>query len=81
MVPNYPIYAATTSMNQPEGCAPDASTWEPETEYDIVLYGGELFETNSLVGQVHTPASLEVMAPDITTFGLQVPIDEDLEIA
>ncbi len=80
MVPNYPIYAATTSPNQPEGCAPDAATWSPMTAYDIVLYGGELFETNALVGQVHTPDALEVTAPDVTSFGLQVPIDEDLEI-
>ncbi len=80
MVPNYPVYASTTSANQPEGCAPDPATWEPLTEYDIVLYGGELFETNALVGQVHTPDVLEVTAPDVTSFGLQVPIDEDLEV-
>ena len=80
MVPNYPVYAATESPNQPEGCAPDPETWEPDTDYDIVLYGGELFETNSLVGQVRTPASLEVTGPDITTFGVQVPIDEDFEV-
>lgn len=81
MVPNYPIYAATESPNQPAGCAPDPQTWEPETDYDIVLYGGELFETNSLVGQVRTPGSLEVTSPDVTTFGVQVPVDQDLEIA
>ena len=80
MVPNYPVYAATSSPNQPEGCAPDASTWEPETDYDIVLYGGELFETNSLVGQVRTPATLEVVTPDVATFGLQIPADEDLTV-
>lgn len=79
-VPNYPIYAATTSPNQPEGCTPDPAAWQPSTEYDIVLYGGDLFETNALVGQVHTPDALEVTGPDITTFGLQVPIDQDLEI-
>lgn len=80
-VPNYPLYAATTSANQPEGCNPDPAAWEAEAEYDIVLYGGELFETNALVGQVHTPATLEVTAPDITTFGVPVAMDEDFEIA
>jgi hypothetical protein len=80
-VPNYPVYASTTSDNQPEGCTPDAAAWEPSAEYDIVLYGGELFDTNALVGQVHTPDQLEVTVPDITTFGLPVPIDEDLEVA
>jgi len=80
MVPNYPIYAATDSDNQPQGCAPDADAWQPDAEYDIVLYGGELFDTNALVGQVHTPEALEVTAPDVATFNLQVPIDEDLQV-
>lgn len=80
VVPNYPIYAATTSSNQPPGCAPDPGTWEPDAEYDLVLYGGDLFETNSLAGRVHTPDALEVMAPDIVTFGTQVPVDQDLEV-
>ncbi len=80
MVPNYPVYAATTASNQPEGCAPAPGTWEPDAEYDIVLYGGDLFETNSLAGQVHTPDALEVTSPDIVTFGTQVAIDEDLEV-
>ncbi|MGH1341471.1 MAG: hypothetical protein ACRBN8_07970 [Nannocystales bacterium] len=81
MVPNYPVYAATTSTNQPEGCAPDPATWEPSAEYDIVLYGGDLFETNSLAGQVHTPDALEVTSPDVVTFGTQVAMDEDLEVS
>lgn len=81
MVPNYPLYAATTSANQPDGCAPDPSTWEPDAEYDIVLYGGDLFETNSLAGQVHTPDALEVTSPDLVTFGTQVAIDQDLDVA
>jgi len=80
VVPNYPVYAATTSVNQPEGCSPDPGTWEPSAEYDIVLYGGDLFETNSLAGQVHTPDALEVTSPDVVTFGTQVAIDQDLEV-
>ncbi len=79
-VPNYPIYAATNSPNQPEGCAPDAATWLPDTDYDIVLYGGSLFDTNALDAQVHTPDMLEVTTPDTTTFGLPLPIDEDLTV-
>ncbi len=79
--PNYPVYAATPSSNQPEGCAPDPGTWEPDAEYDVVLYGGELFETNSLPSHVHTPDALEVTAPDVLTFGTQVPLDEALEVS
>lgn len=79
--PNYPVYASTFSENQPEGCAPDPATWMAETEYDIVLYGGEMFDTNSLVAQVHTPAVLEVTSPDVTQFALDIDVTQDLEVA
>ena len=79
--PNYPIYAATQSGNQPGECRPDASTWIPDTDYDIVLYGGDLFETNSLMAQVHTPSDLEVTAPDLAQFQLPIDLQEGLEIA
>jgi hypothetical protein len=77
----FPIYVATDSMLQPEGCAPDVAQWLPDTAYDIVLYGGDLFETNVLHEQVHTPSALVVTAPDIGQFNLAVPQDQDLEVA
>jgi hypothetical protein len=80
-VPNYPMYAATASPNSPDDCLPDPGAWIPDTDYDIVLYGGDLFETNSLVAQVHTPPALEVESPDLTEFQLQIDMTEDLEIA
>lgn len=81
MVPNYPIYASSYSSLQPEGCSPEAATWLPDTEYDLVLYGGELFEDNSLTGQVHTPPVFEITAPNFDEY--QRPVDSmvDLEIA
>ena len=79
-VPNYPVYAATNSTLQPEGCAPDPATWLEDTEYDIVLYGGDLFEDNSLAGQVHTPPGFEVISPDISVFQEPVDSTNDLTI-
>jgi hypothetical protein len=78
--PNYPVYASTDSSNQPEDCRPDPSAWIPDTDYDIVLYGGELFDDNSLVAQVHTPTELQVTAPDIAQFQLPIDITENLEV-
>jgi hypothetical protein len=79
-VPNYPVYAATHSELQPEGCTPDPSLWIGDHDYDLVLYGGDRFETNALVGQVRTPAELTVESPDIATLNLEIDQGSDLEI-
>jgi hypothetical protein len=78
---DYPIYVASHSSLQAETCRPDVSTWRPDTAYDIVLYGGELFETNLLHEQVHTPPAFEVSAPDIGHFNLAVPLGTDLPVS
>ena len=79
-VPNYPMYAATASPNSPDECLPDPGAWIPDTDYDIVLYGGDLFEDNSLVAQVHTPPALEVSSPDLSELQLQIDMTQDLDI-
>jgi hypothetical protein len=81
LYPNYPVYAATDSSNQPEECRPDPSAWIPDTDYDIVLYGGDLFADNSLQAQVHTPSALEVTAPDVAQFQLPVDTTRNLEVS
>jgi hypothetical protein len=80
MAPNYPIYASTDSSLQPAGCMPEAMNWQPDADYDLVLYGGELFETNVLPARVHTPPAFEVSAPAFGEF--QTPLDQsaDLEV-
>lgn len=78
---DYPIYVASHSSLVADDCRPDVSTWLPDASYDVVFYGGELFETNVLHDQVHTPPAFEVSAPDIGRFNLEVPIDSDLEVA
>jgi len=80
-VPNYPIYAATNSTQQPEGCAPSAMQWAGGTAYDLVLYGGDLFPTNVLPARVHTPPTFEVTAPDISIFQSPLPSAADLTIS
>lgn len=78
--PDYPIYAATHSSAQPEGCAPEPDSFVPDAEYDIVLYGGDLFVTNALDAQVHTPPAFEVTAPSFEAFGAPVDHTDDLVI-
>jgi hypothetical protein len=76
-----PIYLASESSLQPEVCRPDPTTWLPDTSYDLVLYGGERFDTSVLPDRVHTPPALELLAPEIAHFGLAVSSDDALEIA
>jgi len=78
--PNYPIYMSTPSANQPEGCAPNPSTWQSDTAYDLVLYGGDLFPNNILAGSVHTPVAFEVGAPDLDAYQEPLSSAEDLAI-
>jgi hypothetical protein len=77
----FPVYAATSSMIQPEGCAPELAEFVPATAYDIVLYGGTVFEDNVLLDQVHTPAEFSVTAPDLDEYMLAVPQSQAIALA
>ena len=77
---DYPIYVASHSSLQAESCRPNVASWLPDTAYDIVLYGGELFETNVLHEQVHTPPAFDVSAPDLERFNLPVARDAGLNV-
>lgn len=76
----YPVYAATGSGNQPEGCAPDVKDFVPDAYYDLVLYGGEMFSDTVLLEVVHTPAELEVDEPDLEEFELPIQQSDDLRV-
>jgi len=76
----FPVYAATTAMVQPEGCAPELDDWVPDTDYDIVLYGGDAFADNVLLDQVHTPATFTATAPDLDELLLAVPRSQALTV-
>ena len=78
---DYPLYRTSTAMGVPAECAPDPANWSPSTEYDVVLYGGELFDDNVLLDRITTPAALSVTAPDLSVFNAGVPQDQDLAIA
>lgn len=77
----FPVYAATPSMVQPEGCAPEPADWLPDMGYDIVLYGGDVFSDNVLLDQVHTPADFTTTAPDLDEYLLQVSQSADIDLA
>ncbi|MCA9705854.1 MAG: hypothetical protein KDK70_08410 [Myxococcales bacterium] len=77
----YPLYRTSDAMGVPAECNPGAAAWSASTAYDVVLYGGELFEDNVLLERVTTPPALVVTAPDLTAFNAGVPGDQDLAIA
>ena len=78
----YPVYrsSAATMGVDPE-CSPDAAAWSSATVYDVVLYGGDLFEDNVLLERVATPPELVVTAPDLAAFDAPLAADQDLTIA
>lgn len=77
----YPVYAATASMVQPDGCAPELADWMADTDYDIVLYGGEVFDDNVLLDQVHTPAEFTVTSPDFDHYMLSLSQADAIDLA
>ncbi len=76
----YPLYLAAESDAFDPACAPDPAAWVPETDYNLALYGGELFEDEILAG-VRTPAVLSVSAPDLSVYNLVVDTTSDLKLA
>ncbi len=77
----YPLYLAAESDALDPECAPDPTTWAPGTTYDLTLYGGELFEDAHFAGAVTTPAALEISAPDLSVYNLEVDTKVTLDLA
>ncbi|MEM9459271.1 MAG: hypothetical protein AAGF11_34145 [Myxococcota bacterium] len=77
----YPLYRTSDAMGLGDECNPDATAWSPSAQYQVVLYGGELFEDNDLSQSVTTPPALTVTAPDLSQFDAALPADQDLAIA
>jgi len=77
----YPVYRSSAAMGVAAECNPAATAWTSATAYDVVLYGGDLFEDNVLLERITTPPELVVTAPDLTIFDASLPADEDLAIA
>lgn len=78
MPDGYPLYLSTSTGA--EECAPAEDAFEPGATYDLVLYGGDLFEDNVLPERVTTPAALEVSAPDLETYDLPIDPGDDLDL-
>lgn len=76
----YPVYRSSAAMGVAAACNPEASAWSSATTYDVVAYGGDLFEDNTLPDRVTTPPELVVTAPDLGGFEAPLAADEDLVI-
>lgn len=76
----YPVYRSSGAAGVAAECQPSPGSWAASTVYDVVLYGGELFEDNVLPERVTTPPALVVTAPDLSTFDAPLPVDQDLSI-
>jgi hypothetical protein len=77
----YPVYRSSAAMGVPAACNPTATAWSGATDYDVVLYGGDLFVDNVLLERVTTPPDLVVTTPDLAAFEAPLPADEDLVVA
>jgi hypothetical protein len=76
----YPVYRSSAAMGVAAECSPAATAWSSAALYDVVLYGGDLFEDNVLLARVTTPPELVVTAPDLAAFDAPLPADQDLSI-
>ncbi len=77
---SFPLYRSSSAMGVDPTCASDPAAWLPRATFDVVLYGGELFEDNVLINRVVTPQVLTVSAPDLDDFNAPVSASEDLTI-
>ncbi len=78
---NFPVYQSSAAMGVDPSCNPSAEAWVPGERYDVVLYGGELFEDNVLLNRVDTPPALTVSAPAVDTFNAPLDSSQDLAIS
>lgn len=77
----YPLYLADAAEFIDPACAPDPARWQAGTAYDLVVYGGDMFEDSDVPGAVVTPTALAVTAPDLATFDFPLDRTRDLELA
>ncbi len=78
---SFPLYRTSAAMGVPAECQPDPTAWAAASGYDVVLYGGELFEDNVLLDRITTPPALAVTAPDLAVFGAQISARDDLTVS
>lgn len=73
----YPVYVTGDGAGAACG-TPNAAAYAPETDYDVVLYGGEAFASEDLFARVTTPPALEVQSPALDTLDAEVSASSDL---
>ncbi len=75
----FPVYAATASSTV-QGCAPDPAAWVPGADYDLVMYGGDLFPTHALVGPVEAPLDFTIDEPDFEAYNAEIAQGDALDV-
>ncbi|MEZ4450804.1 MAG: hypothetical protein R3B09_15090 [Nannocystaceae bacterium] len=78
---DYPIYIASAGGSLAPECAPEPDRWRAGAVYRMVLYGGDAFTDRIIDGEVKTPPALEVSAPDLSIYNLEVDTKADLALA
>ncbi len=71
----YPVYASSGDT-----CPVLATQFVPGKDYDVVFYGGEMFEDVAYHGAVETPASFEVNAPPFDEYNAPVMQGSALDV-
>jgi len=75
----FPVYASTESSDV-DGCVPQIEDWVPGADYDLVMYGGDLFPTQVLVGPVEAPSDFTIDDPDFESYNAEVMQGDALDI-
>lgn len=76
----YPVYLSDDAAFFDPGCAPDPSHWQPGTDYDLVVYGGDDYDDAQAGDAVRTPTALTVTAPDPGHFDFPLEQAKDLAL-
>ncbi len=77
---DYPVYAAEKSDLLDPACTPDPAAFTPQTAYDLLVYGGDVFDDVRIEGGIVTPEHIEVSAPDLTVFDVPLDKTQDLSV-
>ncbi|MBL8946337.1 MAG: hypothetical protein JNK45_24440 [Myxococcales bacterium] len=75
----YPVYASTNASTVEE-CIAQPTDWIPGADYDLVMYGGELFPTQVLLGPVEAPVEFAISEPAFESYNAEIPQGDDLQV-
>lgn len=77
---SYPVYLSDDATFFDPACAPDPAQWQPGTDYELTLYGGERFADQTDRAAISTPGALTVTAPAIDVFDFPLEKAKNLAV-